>query len=103
MGHGDLNRMKAQEIDPDGGLTKGGWICGIIATLLNTLLTLSCLGFFSYVLVDDYSRPPATYNRPVKYGPTPPNGGMKQNNPPGGKMVPRPRRIRDKNADKDVL
>ena len=58
--------------------------------LLNTLLTLSCLGFLSYVLVEEKSRPPTTYNQPVQRTPSPPNGGMKQNNPPPGKVAPQP-------------
>ncbi len=109
LGHGDLNRMKAQEMDPDGGLTKGGWICGIIGTLVNTLLTLTCLGFFSFLLVDDYSRPPSTYNQPVQYRTPPPqikDGKMKQDNPPGNIFPPPPpppRRAGDKDADQDKL
>ncbi len=75
MGHADLNRMKAHEMDPDGGLTKGGWICGIIGTLLNTLITLSCLGGMSVLLLDSSNRSATTYNQPIQYKDATPKDG----------------------------
>lgn len=38
MGNGDLKRIKAGQLDPEGrGLTLGGMICGIISTVLFAL------------------------------------------------------------------
>jgi hypothetical protein len=35
MGQGDLRKMDARVMDPEGrGATQGGWICGMIATIL---------------------------------------------------------------------
>lgn len=46
MGRGDLNKMKVGAMDPSGkGLTQGGMICGIIATVLMVL------GILFYVLI----------------------------------------------------
>ncbi len=67
MGRGDLNRINAHEMDPDGGLTKGGWICGIIGTILNVLLMLSCFGGMSMMLLDSSNRSAKTYNQPIQY------------------------------------
>jgi predicted Zn finger-like uncharacterized protein len=45
MGHRDLRRIKNREMDEDGlSGTQAGWICGIIATVLNTLVLFTCLG-----------------------------------------------------------
>jgi len=45
LGHRDLRRIKNREIDEDGlSGTQGGWICGIIATVLNSLLLFTCIG-----------------------------------------------------------
>lgn len=67
MGHGDLNRMAAHEMDPDGGLTKGGWICGMIGTVVNTLITLACLGGMSVLLLENANRAATSYDQPVQY------------------------------------
>jgi hypothetical protein len=41
MGQRDLARMEKGEVDPRGrGSTQGGWICGIIGTILNMLAIL---------------------------------------------------------------
>ncbi|MCI0464039.1 MAG: zinc-ribbon domain-containing protein [Gemmataceae bacterium] len=38
MGRRDLNLMRAQRMDPEGmGHTKGGYVCGIIGTILDSL------------------------------------------------------------------
>jgi predicted Zn finger-like uncharacterized protein len=43
MGQGDLAKMNRHAMDPEGrGLTQGGWICGIIGTVLGGL-GLLCL------------------------------------------------------------
>jgi hypothetical protein len=67
MGHGDLNRMAANEMDPDGGLTKGGWVCGMIGTILNTLITLACLSGMSMVLLQNNNHGATDYDKPVLY------------------------------------
>jgi hypothetical protein len=54
MGGGDLRRMQAGEMDPEGhGSTMGGYICGIIATLFATLVTLSCISIVVLVALSD--------------------------------------------------
>jgi hypothetical protein len=64
LGHGDLRKMKARQMDPAGhGTTQGGYVCGIIGTALNTLWTLGCAGFLSFIWYDA-SHPPTT--RPVR-------------------------------------
>jgi hypothetical protein len=67
MGHGDLNRINAHEMDPDGGLTRGGWICGMIGTILNVLLMLSCFGFMSMTFIDSSNHSAKTYNQQIQY------------------------------------
>lgn len=43
LGARDLREMRAGRMDPSGrDNTQAGWICGIIGTLLNTLLLLTC-------------------------------------------------------------
>src|SRR5262249_12035578 len=46
VGGKDLKRINAGRMDPDGkGTTQGGWICGIIGTILNGLaLVCTCIG-----------------------------------------------------------
>jgi predicted Zn finger-like uncharacterized protein len=106
MGHNDLKKIKANQLDPDAsGLTKAGWICGIIGTFLNSLIMLSCGGFLTFVLLSTPSRPATTYKQPVQF-----NVKDIDNKPPI--EVPRERRkdfgpprprMKDKNADKDIL
>jgi predicted Zn finger-like uncharacterized protein len=51
MGHKDLNKMKARTMDPEGmGLAQGGWICGIIGTIISTLTLFGCLGYWALVI-----------------------------------------------------
>ena len=41
MGNGDLKKIDAGEMDPEGrGLTQAGKICGIVSVILNILLIL---------------------------------------------------------------
>lgn len=43
MGQGDLRKMRENQMDPSGmGLTQAGWICGIIGTLMQTLVCGMC-------------------------------------------------------------
>jgi predicted Zn finger-like uncharacterized protein len=45
MGHRDLRKIKNREIDEEGlSSTQAGWICGIIAVILNTLVLFTCTG-----------------------------------------------------------
>jgi predicted Zn finger-like uncharacterized protein len=47
LGHSDLNKMNAGEMDPEGeGNTRSGWICGIIATCLGLFILLGCGSFW---------------------------------------------------------
>jgi hypothetical protein len=47
MGHGDLKEIKAGRMDPDGeGMTKAGWIMGIIGTVLMVLGIAACMLMF---------------------------------------------------------
>ena len=48
MGKGDLKKIGAGVMDPEGGgMSKAGMICGIIATILGVL----CGGFYLIVLI----------------------------------------------------
>jgi hypothetical protein len=48
MGKGDLRKIGAGVMDPEGGgMSKAGMICGIIATILGVL----CGGFYLIVLI----------------------------------------------------
>ena len=67
MGRNDLRKIKANQMDPDSsGLTKAGWICGIIGTSLSSLVTLSCFGFINAVALPTHSRPAVIYTQPVQ-------------------------------------
>jgi len=61
MGHHDLARMNRQEMDEEGrGMTHAGWICGIFATALGILWSLSCIGFWTWIYYENtrYQRKP---------------------------------------------
>lgn len=50
MGHQDMNEIKAGRMDPEGeSATNSGRICGIIATILMIISTLSCCLFFGLI------------------------------------------------------
>jgi hypothetical protein len=78
MGQGDLRKQRNGLMDPEGaGLTQAGWVCGIIATALNGLLTLMCCGFMVIGAVAEESerRPqPPAFNQwgPDAQPPAPP-------------------------------
>jgi hypothetical protein len=64
MGHGDLRKIRARQMDPEGeGITQAGWVCGIIATILNTLSTLACAGFMALMINETYNAAPTTRAR----------------------------------------
>lgn len=61
MGGRDLRAIKEGTMDPDGqGLTQGGWICGIISTILNLIFLISCalmlFGFFALAALSPENR-----------------------------------------------
>jgi predicted Zn finger-like uncharacterized protein len=50
LGQGDLRKMNANLMDPDGrGSTQGGWICGIIGTVLSGLGVLCIIGLLLFI------------------------------------------------------
>jgi hypothetical protein len=50
MGNKDLKEIHAGRMDREGeGLTNGGRICGMIATLLGALGLLCCIGYFTFI------------------------------------------------------
>jgi hypothetical protein len=50
MGHRDLAQMREGHMDPEGfGITQGGWICGIIGTIISSLMSLLCCGYFGFI------------------------------------------------------
>jgi predicted Zn finger-like uncharacterized protein len=67
MGQSDLRKMKRGEMDLRGrGATQAGWICGIIATILNGLLMLGCGGLIGFVWYEEMRRAPNTRPIPVQ-------------------------------------
>jgi predicted Zn finger-like uncharacterized protein len=77
LGSGDLRKIKNNEMDPEGlGMTQAGWICGIIGTILHSLILLTCGGFITFFLVAQANNVPPP--RPVFTAPAPP----KMMNPP---------------------
>jgi K+ transporter len=52
MGNSDLKAMREGRMDRSGeGITRGGQICGIIATVIWTLIILIYAGFFGLMLL----------------------------------------------------
>jgi hypothetical protein len=50
LGNADLKKIKQGEMDPEGhGLTNAGWICGIIGTILGSLVFLFYCGYIVLV------------------------------------------------------
>lgn len=86
MGRIDLRKMKRGQMDDrNRGLTQAGWICGILGTILNTLITLSCGLFIGSVWYDTINRQPNTRPLPAiqPARPMPPKGRF-----PPGKNLP---------------
>jgi hypothetical protein len=77
MGQIDLRKMKRGLMDDQGrGMTKAGWICGILGTILNCLLMLSCGLIIGWIWYSEMSRPPNTRPIPVTRPPQPMQPGQ---------------------------
>lgn len=71
LGSGDLRKIKNNEMDIEGlGMTQAGWICGIIGTILHSLVLLTCGGILTFVLIGQANNVPPP--RPVFTTPAPP-------------------------------
>jgi predicted Zn finger-like uncharacterized protein len=89
MGQKDLRKMRRGDMDPRGeGSTQAGWICGIIGTVLNGLMTLLCTGYIATVIIVVNSvtppAPPVGPSRPIPPTVAPPV-------PPKQPMQPKPK------------
>jgi hypothetical protein len=50
MGQRDLKKMTAGVMDPQGrGLTQAGWICGIIGTIIDGLMSIGCVAYVGFI------------------------------------------------------
>ena len=88
MGQIDLRKMKRGQMDSENrGMTQAGWICGILGTILNGLIMLSCGVLVGTVWYDSVSRLPNTTPIPATRPAAPP--------PP--KKMPRPPKNRPGN------
>jgi hypothetical protein len=51
MGGRDLRKIRQRMMDPEGqGTTQAGWICGIIGTILSSLMTLGCVAYLAFIV-----------------------------------------------------
>ncbi|MFN4258477.1 MAG: hypothetical protein ACK4RK_04215 [Gemmataceae bacterium] len=51
MGHGDLKKMAAGVMDPQGqGSTRAGYVCGIVGTILDSLMLLGCGAYVGFIV-----------------------------------------------------
>lgn len=86
MGQKDLRKMKSGQMDDrNRGLTQAGWICGILGTILNGLIMLTCGFFIGSIWFSEISRLPNTRPIPVTRParPMPPKKAFPPgNNPP---------------------
>jgi predicted Zn finger-like uncharacterized protein len=70
MGGSDLRKIKNHEMDEEGlGTTQAGWICGIVGTILQSLVLLTCGGFFTFILLMQANSAPPP--KPVFTAPAP--------------------------------
>jgi predicted Zn finger-like uncharacterized protein len=68
MGSNDLRKIKKGEMDEEGlGTTQAGWICGIVGTILHSLVLLLCGGFITFLLVSGANNTPPR----APFAPTP--------------------------------
>ena len=66
LGSGDLKKIRARQMDPEGeGLTKAGWICGIIGTCLGGLFC--CMGILG-IFVNAMAQQVRLTTRPLHHG-----------------------------------
>jgi hypothetical protein len=64
MGHTDLRKMRNNQMDQEGeGMTRAGWICGIIGTLLNLGFILLCGGLIGLGIWSESNRAQTTRSR----------------------------------------
>lgn len=53
MGQSDLKKIRNNIMDPRGKeLTQSGWICGIIGTVINGIISLCCVGMIGLMVAD---------------------------------------------------
>jgi predicted Zn finger-like uncharacterized protein len=76
MGHGDLRKIDAGAMEPEGrGNTQAGWICGIIGTVFSGLFLLGCAGFFLLGMYMESQKrqqsTPPRFNTPRRVAPGP--------------------------------
>jgi hypothetical protein len=97
MGRRDLARMDRREMDPSGrGTTQAGFICGIVATVLQGLLLLGCVAYIVLIflvlsILSSATRVPARpmpAPAPVGPPPAPPAPGAVWRMPGGGLRLP---------------
>jgi hypothetical protein len=78
MGHRDLAKMTTGVMDPHGrGTTQGGWICGIIGTVLNIISLLVAASFGVIMLIGMMTAPPPAPPGPAPAPAPPPGRGRK--------------------------
>jgi predicted Zn finger-like uncharacterized protein len=72
MGSGDLRKIRAGTMDPDGeGTTQAGWICGIVGVCLNLLAVVGCgliIGISTYMEIEEAKK---RRNQPFMAPPAP--------------------------------
>jgi hypothetical protein len=84
MGQSDLRKIRAGQMDRDGeSTTQSGWVCGIIGTCLNGLLSLCCVGYFAVIgYAINSATPPTRPWNPPAVKPAPPPQPMQPIPPP---------------------
>jgi hypothetical protein len=54
LGRGDLLAMQRHAMDPDGmGITRAGWVCGLIGTIAGSLMLMLHVGFVIFSILSD--------------------------------------------------
>jgi hypothetical protein len=87
LGHQDLKRMNERSMDPEGrGLTKAGWICGILGTLVGIFSAVFLVAYFGFLFgffVPAMKRTPRPVPPPPVVAPPPAPAPMPA--PPAGR------------------